>query len=103
MALAYISPYLLHVLFSRKMQAGSQKAIGFSLVDVKDFPLQICLPAAIIRDTVGQTNVEQSLVNLSVFRSWKSQSRFSWLAIHSMWPKMKQCDSKTLKTNIQTR
>ena len=36
---AFISPYLLHVLFSRKLQAGSQNAIGFILVDVKDFPL----------------------------------------------------------------
>lgn len=37
------------------MQAGSQKAIGFVLVHVTDFPSQICLPAAITRNTVGQT------------------------------------------------
>lgn len=39
MVFAVTSPYLLHVLFSRKVLAGSQKAIGFIPVDLRDFPI----------------------------------------------------------------
>lgn len=59
------------------MQAGSQNAIGFIPVDVKDFPLpdmldRPCLPAATTRETVGQTIVEQLLVNLSQLQESQS-------------------------------
>lgn len=85
---------------AQKAQAGSQKAIGFTLVDVKDFPLpdmltSSCLPAATTRDTVGHNC--RAVVSKFISASGDARVTITFRGITSyklasMCSKTKQCE-----------